>query len=111
MHVSFVLSAQAWIFLLIYLGIFVATAAALIDLLRRPPEAFTRAGKRTKGFWGAILGVATAVSFVAIPPPIGAGYLSFLAIVAVVAAIIYFVDVKPALGPVRRNRPPSSGGW
>lgn len=103
--------AQAWIFFLLYLGVFIASAAALIDLLRRPAEAFPRAGKRTKGFWGAILGVGTAVAFVAIPWPIGIGQLGFLALAAAVAAIVYFVDVRPALGPVRRQRPPSTGGW
>ncbi|MCV2393195.1 DUF2516 family protein [Actinotalea sp. M2MS4P-6] len=108
---STVAYAQLWIFFLLYLGVFVACVAALVDLLRRPAEAFPRAGKRTKGFWGAILGVATAVSFVAIPPPVGIGQLGFLAIIGVVAAIVYFVDVRPALGPIRRRRPPSSGGW
>ena len=108
---STVALAQSWVFFLLYLGAFVAICVALLDLVRRPAEAFPRAGKRTKGFWGAILGVATAVGFVAIPWPIGIGQLGFLALAGLVAAIVYLVDVRPALGPAGRKRPPSTGGW
>ena len=62
-------SLQVVIFFVFYIAIFGLSLWALIDLLRRPATAFPQAGKRTKGFWGAIVGVATAVSFSVIPIP------------------------------------------
>nr|WP_090031337.1 DUF2516 family protein [Cellulomonas marina] len=105
--------AQTALFFVFYLAIFVLSVVALLDLLRRPATAFVSAGKLTKGKWGAILGVATAVAFMALPAPLGLGLLGFLAIGAAVAAIVYLVDVKPAVSPYRGRgggggRP---GGW
>ena len=39
-------------------------AWAFVDALRRRPDAFVAADKRTKGFWLAVTGVALAVGFV-----------------------------------------------
>ena len=110
-------SAQLLIFFVFYIAIFALSLWALVDLLRRPAAAFPQAGKRTKGFWGAITGVATVVSFSIIPLP-GVPHLpSFLALLAAVGAIVYWVDVKPAVAPYTRRprgpRGPSgpSGGW
>ena len=105
------MSLQVLIFLVLYLGVFVFTVVALVDALRRPPGAFAAAGKRTKGFWTAVLAVGAAVAFVAIPYPVGIGQLSFLALVSLVAAIVYWVDVRPALGAGPRHPPRSGGGW
>ncbi|WP_456846791.1 DUF2516 family protein [Cellulomonas sp. P5_C6] len=109
-----VASLQLVIFLVFYVAIFGLCLWALIDLLRRPSKAFTQAGKLTKGLWGAIIGVSTAVSFSVIPVP-GVPHLpSFLALLAAVGAIVYLVDVKPAITPYsgrRGPRGPSSGGW
>lgn len=108
-------SLQVWIFLALYLIVFVLSVVALVDLLRRPAPAFVSGGKRTKKFWGLILGAATAVAFVAIPYPLGIGQLQFLALGSAVAAIVYLVDVKPAIEPYSRRgggRGPSrGGGW
>ena len=38
-------------------------------------------------------------AFVAIPPPLGRGLLGFLALASAVAAIVYLVDVRPAITP------------
>ncbi len=105
---------QTAIFLIFYVAIFGASAWALIDLLRRPTAAFRTAGKLTKGKWGAILGASVAVSFMALPYPIGLGFLPFLAIGAAVASIVYLVDVKPAVAPYSKRRGPRGpqrGGW
>ena len=104
-------NAQLFVFLLLYLGVFAMTVVALVDAARRPATAFPAAGKRTKNFWVAILGVATAVAFVAIPYPLGLGLLSFLALGSAVAAIVYLVDVRPAVGPYSRRRPGGGSGW
>lgn len=106
---------QVLIFLLLHLFVFGLTVVALVDLLRRPAPAFPRAGKRTKNFWLAIIAVATAVAFVAIPPPLGFGLAPFfIALIAAVAAIVYLVDVKPAVAPYSGRRGTGgrgSGGW
>lgn len=110
-------NAQVFVFLLLYLAVFVLCVVALVDALRRPTRAFVSAGKRTKGFWTLVLGLATAVAFVAVPWPVGIGQLGFLALVGVVAAIVYLVDVKPAVQPYSGGRggagggSPRGGGW
>ena len=62
--------------------------------MRRRPDAFVAAGKRTKQFWLLVTGVAVLLGFVAL------GGVGFLAIVAVIAAGVYLADVKPALDQV-----------
>jgi hypothetical protein len=104
-----VLRVQLLVFGLLYILVFLFSAFALIDAARRPAQAFVAAGKRTKGFWLAITGLCTAVSFVAMPPlwaPIG-----FLVLIAAVGAIVYLVDVRPALGSGPRRQGPRAGGW
>jgi hypothetical protein len=82
-------------------------AYALIDAFFRPAEAYVAAGKLTRPAWLIILGLGLVVGVV-LPPPI-----SLLNIAALIAAIIYIVDVRPALRelgrPDRRNGP--SGQW
>ena len=110
-------TAQTLLYLAFYVVILGLSVWAFVDLVRRPPAAFPAAGKRTKSYWGSILGVAVAVAFMALPYPIGFGYLSFLALVSAVAAIVYLTDVKPAITPYSGRRGPrgpggsSRGGW
>ena len=76
---------------------------ALIDALTRPTQAFEAAGKLTKTAWLIILSVGVLVGLVL------GGPLSIFNIAALIAAIVYLVDVRPAvreLGrPDRRNGP------
>ncbi len=106
-------NVQTVVFLALYVAIFVASIVALLDAVRRPPQAFVSAGKRTKNFWLTLLGIATAIAFVALPYPLGTGALSFLALGSAVAALVYLYDVKPALGPRGRGPqgPRSGSGW
>lgn len=67
---------------------------AFVDCLRRRPDAFTAAGKRTKTFWLVVTGVAVLLGIVALSS------LGLLAIVAIIAAGVYLADVKPALDQV-----------
>lgn len=81
---------------------------ALVDALRRRPQLFVAAGKQTKNIWLAILGVALAVGIVVLNP------LGFLSIIGLVAAIVYLVDVRPALAQLGGGGGSSSGpygGW
>jgi len=101
---------------LIVLGLAVFTFGlkvfALGDAALRPKNAFVAAGKRTKVIWVAILAVALLVNLVVGNP------LNFLNIIGDVAAIVYLVDVRPALrdlgagGAIRRSKPRDGPtGW
>jgi hypothetical protein len=101
---------------LIFVGLgllsFAAKVVALVDAVRQRPDAFVATGKRTKTFWVAILGVAVVLQVLTgIDNPIGPLGLNLL---GVVAAIVYLVDVRPAIreitggsGPGRIDR----GSW
>jgi Protein of unknown function (DUF2516) len=71
-------------------------AWAFIDALVRPGPGFVAAGKLTKPAWLAITGLATVVVWMF-------GLMSFLGLPAVVAAIVYLVDVRPAVRGLRRG--------
>ena len=64
---------------------------ALADAALRPTNGYLAAGKLTKLKWCGILGVALLVNLVVGNP------LSFLNIIGDIAAILYLVDVRPAL--------------
>jgi hypothetical protein len=71
-------------------------AWAVVDALVRPAPAFVAAGKLTKPAWLGITGVAAVVVYFF-------GLLSFLGLPAVVAAVVYLVDVRPAVRGLRRG--------
>ena len=107
-------SLQWIVYLLLSLVVFGTQLFALVDAIRRPPSAFTAEGKLSKPIWLAILGVAAALGFLSIP--LGGGInLGFIGIIAVVAAIVYLVDVRPRLQPYGNGRGNASagrpGGW
>ena len=79
---------------------------AFVDALRTSGDAFPYAGKRTKNFWLAITGVALAVGVVLILDP-----LSFINIIAVVGALVYLVDVRPAVKQYRAGGSATSGPY
>ncbi|MFC8824972.1 DUF2516 family protein [Streptomyces sp. NPDC057137] len=68
-------------------------AFALVDAFIRREDAFRAADKQTKPFWLIILGIALVVSLIF---PL----LSFLPIIGLIAIIVYFVDVRPAIKQV-----------
>ena len=112
-----IVAAQTLVFFLLYFTVFVLAVWALVDAAIRPTAAYLSGGKRTKGFWLAVTGVSTAVAFVAIPRPFGLGLMSFLALGAAVGAIVYLVDVRPAIRPYSgrgggpRGGSGPRGGW
>jgi hypothetical protein len=71
---------------------------ALIDAITRPTEAYVAAGKLNKVAWIAILAAAVLLG--------GTNVLGLFGLVGLVAAIVYLVDVRPA---VREMRP--GGPW
>jgi hypothetical protein len=104
-----VAQAQFWIATVLSVAAFVLEAWAFVDALRRRPDAFVAADKRTKGFWLAVTGVCALVGFVFLMQ-LG----SMLGLLAIVGAGVYLADVKPALDRVmgkgsRRDGP--YGPW
>jgi hypothetical protein len=73
------------------LGLLVLKVYAFIDCLRRPAAAFVAYGKLTKPAWLAITGAAALFQL------LFGGALGLFSIVGTVAAIVYLVDVKPAV--------------
>jgi hypothetical protein len=79
------------------LGIFDTVDAAV-----RRSDAFVAAGKLTKPAWVAINAVATVVLYLFTLRSL------FFAIPAIVALLVYLVDVRPAVRAVTGGRPPTS---
>lgn len=111
---------QNLILLVIAVTIFATQVFCLLDLATRPARAFPAEGKRTKKFWLLVLGVAALFGFLALPYPLGSGNFLFLGMVSAVPAILYLVDVRPAIAPHGRSAGGSgrggssgrnSGGW
>ena len=71
-------------------------AWAFIDALVRPAPGFVAAGKLTKPGWLAITGIAIAVVYFF-------GLMSFFGLPAIIASIVYLVDVRPAVRGLRRG--------
>ena len=112
-----VASAQVILFWILYLAIFLLCVWAVVDCAIRQARAFPASGKRTKAFWLAITIAAAVVAFLALPLGVAPPFFQFLAFVGAVGAIVYLVDVRPAVAPYSRRRGgggrgrSSGGGW
>ncbi|PZH13372.1 DUF2516 domain-containing protein [Streptomyces sp. NTH33] len=82
---------------LLYLAMLVLAVVALVMAALYRDDAYRAADKKNKGFWLIILGVTVAVNLL-VP-------MLFLQIAGLVATIVFFVDVRPALKQV------SGGGF
>ncbi|CAN5176308.1 DUF2516 family protein [soil metagenome] len=71
---------------------------AFVDAVIRPTPLYTAADKLTKPAWLGISGGALAVAALT-------DVLSIFGLVALVASIVYLVDVRPALLAVQRGNP------
>jgi Protein of unknown function (DUF2516) len=86
-------------FWVLLVAAFVVESWAFIHALLQPAASFIAAGKQTKPRWLIILGVAFVIG---IGGAIGSlALLSFLPILAFVAAAIYLTDVRPRIKQVR----------
>lgn len=77
---------------LLFLVMRVLAVAAFVFALLAREDAYRAAGKQSKTFWLVILGVTVAVGFVP--------GTRFLQTAGLVATIVFFVDVRPALKQV-----------
>ena len=73
------------------LTLFVVQAWTFLDALTRRPDHFVAADKLTKPAWLIILGLALVAHMLFWEP------MNILNLVGAVAAIVYIVDVRPAL--------------
>ncbi|MFJ3088158.1 DUF2516 family protein [Streptomyces sp. NPDC086838] len=91
---------------LIYTAMLVLAVVALVMALMAREDAYRAADKQKKSFWLIILGVAVAVN-------LWVPFL-FLQLAGLIASIVFFVDVRPALRAVsgggRRRGGSSSDG-
>lgn len=85
------------VFVVLYWAAQALTVWAFVDALIRPAVGFVAAGKLTKPAWAAITGLAALVIWWQQGP------LSFFGLPAVVAAVVYLVDVRPAVRGLRRG--------
>ena len=81
---------QGLITAVLTIGFLIAKVWALADCATRASDAFPAAGKRTKGFWLALTGVAALT--VLFGSPIGIFGLGGL-----IVSLVYLVDVRPAV--------------
>jgi hypothetical protein len=79
-------------FLVILVATLLIKVFALVDAISRPVGAFPAAGKQTKQFWLVVTGLALLSSF-----------LGFLALIGLVATLVYIVDVRPAVKDIPRG--------
>ena len=79
------------------LAMFVAQAFAFVDAVTHRPDAYVAADKLTKPAWMIILGLAVVAHMLIWAP------LSIFNLVGIVAALVYLVDVRPALRSLTRG--------
>jgi uncharacterized membrane protein len=95
--VLFVLDFQNWVVLAAAIALFVVEAWAFIDAVSRSPQVFVAADKQNKKMWLVILGVALAAHMIFWDP------INILNMIGAVAAIVYLVDVRPAVRSLTRR--------
>lgn len=83
---------------LLFLVLAVVKVWAMVDALMRPAAAFPAADKLTKAAWLWILGLTLATHLVFASP------LGLLSIAGTIAAIVYLLDVRPAVASLSRRR-------
>jgi hypothetical protein len=90
------LTFEAVVHDVLYFGVLVLAVWAFVDALVRPAAAYLAAGKLTKPGWMAITGLAALVLLFR-------GPMDFFGLPAVIAAVVYLVDVRPAVRGLHRG--------
>lgn len=83
--------------------VIIVEIVAFIDAAIRPAKAYEAVSKQSKGFWLIILGVAMAATLVLGG---GTGAFSIFGVIGLIAALVYIIDVRPAVREVGRG-----GSW
>lgn len=90
------LAFQVLVMTIIDWGTLALALWAFVDATIRPAAGFVAAGKLTKPGWVAITALAALIIYFMRP-------MSFLGLPAVIAAVVYLVDVRPAVRGLRRG--------
>jgi len=94
-----VFALESGVMLAVTLVLFGVKAWAFVDALSHRPDAYAAADKMTKKAWLAILGIFLAAHMLFW----SSGPIGLLSIIGTVAAIVYIVDVRPALRSLSRR--------
>ena len=84
------------VYLVVFYGVLALALWAFVDALVRPAAAYVAAGKLSKPAWMAITALAALVIYFR-------GPMDFFGLPAVIAAVVYLVDVRPAVRGLRRG--------
>ena len=95
-----VFQIQGGILLVVFFVLLAIKIYAFVSSLTFSAASYEAAGKLTKPAWGAILALSLVVLLLM-------GPMSFLGLPAVIAAIVYLVDVRPAVRGLSRG----GSGW
>jgi len=101
----FYLDVQYYLTIATMILFLVVEGWALVHCLTQRADAFPVVGSLSKGGWLAILAGAVLVTLVCANPQFGG--VSMFGFIAVGAALIYLLDVRPAL----RDATDGSGSW
>ena len=91
------LGTSSLLLLVLGLGALALKLWALIDAVTRPAETYVAAGKLTKVAWVVILAIAVLLG--------GTSIFGLFGLIGLVAAIVYLVDVRPAVRGIRPGGP------
>ncbi len=79
---------------------------AFVDAVMRPQQAYVAADKQTKNLWLVLLGLAAGLTLLW-----GSGFIGLFSILGLIVALIYLLDVRPALRHVQGRGSSSSGPY
>ncbi len=91
-----VFAVESYLTLVMIFVLLAITIFAFINSLLYSAESYLAAGKLTKPAWNIILGLAVVLQLV----PAG---LFIVRVAMIIAALVYMVDVRPALAGLRRR--------
>lgn len=96
-----VFSIQSTVLLVATLALFVLEGWAFVDAVSRRPESYEAANKQNKKMWMWILSIALAALL--ITTLLMGNPVNFLNMIGIVAALVYLVDVRPAIRSLTRH--------
>jgi uncharacterized protein DUF2516 len=91
-----IFAVESYLTLLTMFVLLAITIFAFVNSLLYSAESYVAAGKMTKPAWNIILGLAVLLQLI----PAG---LFIIRIALIIAALVYLVDVRPALAGLRRR--------
>jgi len=94
-----VFAFESTVLLVATLALFAVKAWAFVDALSHKPEAYAAADKWNKNAWLILLGIFLAAHMILWQ----SGPISLLNIIGTVAALVYLLDVRPALRSLSRR--------